>query len=88
MNLRLREFEYVQMIAEEAVLALEQIAADGVIDLAILPMPIKNGSLCAQPFHTSRMVLMLPANHELNQYSYQKSSEERYAYIDIRKTDG
>jgi len=75
-------------IVEETATTLEQMAADGVVDLAILPMPIENKFLCAQPFHISRMILMLPANHELNQYAYQKASGERYAYIDIRKTDG
>ncbi|MGE5582902.1 MAG: LysR family transcriptional regulator [Bacillota bacterium] len=75
-------------VVEETATTLEKMAANGVIDLAILPMPIKNRALCTKPFHTSRMVLMLPANHELNQYAYQKASGERYAYIDIRKTDG
>ncbi len=75
-------------IVEETATTLEKMAADGVIDLAILPMPVKNRTLCTKPFYTSRMVLMLPVDHELNQYAYQKDSGERFAYMDIRKTDG
>ena len=74
-------------IVEETAITLEQMAANGAVDLAIMPMPVKNTSLCAQPFHTSRMVLLLPTDHALNQDAYQKASGERYAYIDIRKTD-
>ncbi|MDR0616890.1 MAG: LysR family transcriptional regulator [Synergistaceae bacterium] len=56
------------------------------IELALLPTPLISNGLQCRVFHTGRMILLIPAHDQLNQYGYIKS-EDDYPYLDIRLTE-
>ncbi len=81
-------FPYVDLqLVEGTSSELETMIINGLVDLAIIPLPIKDPSIAYHTVFTSRMVLQVPCSHRLNQYAYQKPGE-RFKYIDIRLADG
>jgi DNA-binding transcriptional LysR family regulator len=63
---------------------LERMVFNGSIDLAIMPLPLKNKSINYQPFLKSRMVLVVVKSDPLNNFSYEKGFGEKYPYVDLR----
>jgi len=68
---------------------LESMILNGLVDLAILPLPIRDPNVEYRTIFTSRMVVQVPNGHRLNQCCYEKPGKtERFRYIDIRIADG
>lgn len=67
---------------------LESMLLDGAIDLAVLPLPIKNQALLnSEIILEEQLVLSIPQDHWLNQHA-QHLPDSRRPYIDISLTDG
>ena len=67
---------------------LEAMITNGAVDLAILPLPIKDPDIEKHPVFSSRMVLQVPYGHSLNESCYEKQGRpERFKYVDIRLAD-
>lgn len=65
---------------------LENMVLNGVVDLAIMPLPAENAGLHTKTFYIGRMVLLVARNHPLANLAYTK--EDGKSYFDLRNADG
>ena len=65
---------------------LEELVASGQVDIAIMPLPIKNPSIKYETLFSSRMILLMHKDNPLSKCGYQKDGF-RFPYIDIKLVD-
>lgn len=84
-----KQHEKVNILLREASPnTLEKMLKGGQIDLAVMPLPIKDSSICYKPFLINKMVLAMGKNDPLNMYSYAKRLSSGRRYFDLKNADG
>lgn len=84
-----QQHEKVDILLREASPnTLEEMLKNGMIDLAIMPLPIKDSNICYKPFLIDKMVLVMGKNDPLNVYAYTKSISCNRRYFDLKNADG
>ena len=73
---------------EAAPSELEKMLSSGHVDLAIIPLPIRNPSICYETFIINKMVLAMNHTNELNQYGYQKPGNPDKMFFNLKKANG
>ncbi|MFA6508815.1 MAG: LysR family transcriptional regulator substrate-binding protein, partial [Treponemataceae bacterium] len=64
---------------------LENMITNGTVDLAIMPLPFNNPTICFHPFLSSRMVLIVSKNNPLNSFAYDKGLGEKRYYFNLKQ---
>ena len=67
---------------------LENRILNGLIDLALIPLPVETPGLYSRSFFTSRIVLLVPQNDPLNQFARDPQDGSRRKYFDLRNAEG
>lgn len=63
---------------------LEVMILDGLIDAAIMPLPLKHANICYHPFLRSRMILVMSKSDPLNAYAYCHDGSKYPMFFDLR----
>ena len=69
-------------IIEENSVVLEEKLLMGVLEIAILCLPLKNSNVNYQVFYEDPLCIAVPCDHPLNKCAYQKEENGKY-YIDL-----
>ena len=64
---------------------LENMVLNGIIDLAIIPLPVESVGLYTKTFFSGKMVMLVSRNHPLAKLAYTKKDGKRY--FDLRNAD-